>query len=107
MEIIGDMIQWIISAPFVILGWLIVGALAGDIARRIMGRADQSGCRDIILGIAGAVVGGFLASIIGVNTPDGGIMLVVVNLLIAIVGAAVLIFIGSLISGSGRGKART
>ena len=106
MEVIGDMIAWILKSPFIILGWLIIGAVAGDIARRIMGRADQSGCRDLILGIAGAFVGGFLASIIGVNTPDGGISLVLVNLLIAIVGAAVLIFIGGLISGSGR-KART
>ena len=101
MEIIGDMVAWVLKSPFIILGWLIVGAVAGDIARRLMGRPDQSGCRDIILGIAGAIVGGFLASIIGVNTPDGGITLVLVNLVIAIAGAAALIFIGGLISARG------
>ena len=78
---------------------------------RLLVNASMRTCADIQLAqpnvTSGAFVGGFLASIIGVNTPDGGISLVLVNLLIAIVGAAVLIFIGSLISGSGRGKART
>ncbi|QPC85267.1 GlsB/YeaQ/YmgE family stress response membrane protein [Phototrophicus methaneseepsis] len=99
------MIEWIVTAPFIVLGWIIIGAIAGDLARRFMGRPDRSGCLDFVLGIAGAIIGGFLASIIGVNTPDGGIALVIVNLIIATIGAAVLIFIGSLFTG--RGRART
>lgn len=98
---IGAVIEGILKSPFIILGWLIVGALAGEIARRLMGRPDQSGCRDIVLGIAGAVVGGFIARFIGVDTPESGITLVIANLVIATIGAAVLIFIGGLISGRG------
>jgi len=105
MEIIGDMIGWIVSAPFIIIGWLIVGAIAGDLARRLLGHKDQGACRDFVLGIAGAIIGGFLASLIGVNTPDGGIMLVIVNLAIAVIGAVILIWIGDLISGRGRSRA--
>jgi uncharacterized membrane protein YeaQ/YmgE (transglycosylase-associated protein family) len=90
-DFIGDVIGWIVSAPFVILGWLIVGAIAGDLARRVTKSQDRGCLSDWILGVVGAIVGGLLASPFGVAFPDSGLMLVVANLIVATIGAVALI----------------
>lgn len=89
MDFIGD----IVSAPFICLGWIIVGAIAGSLARSIMKSGDRSLISDIILGIIGAFVGGLLAGIVGLGPSEdaGGLGLVLVNLVIATVGAMILI----------------
>ncbi|MCB9455464.1 MAG: GlsB/YeaQ/YmgE family stress response membrane protein [Anaerolineaceae bacterium] len=76
------------------MGWLIVGAIAGALARRFMGAKDRPLVNDIILGLLGALVGGFVASLFDLYKPDGGLGLVLVNLVVATVGAMILIFIG-------------
>lgn len=91
---IGGIIGGIISAPFICIGWLIVGAIAGALARRFMGAKDRPLVNDIILGLLGALVGGFVASLFDLYKPDGGLGLVLVNLVVATVGAMILIFIG-------------
>ncbi|MBI5668798.1 MAG: GlsB/YeaQ/YmgE family stress response membrane protein [Chloroflexi bacterium] len=96
---IGALIGDIIAAPFICIGWIIVGAIAGAVARQIMGSRDQPFISDLILGLIGAVVGGFVASLLGLYRPDGGLGLVLVNLVIAIVGAIILIAIGRAIMG--------
>jgi uncharacterized membrane protein YeaQ/YmgE (transglycosylase-associated protein family) len=92
MDFIGD----ILSAPFICVGWIIVGAIAGAIARSIMRSQDAPFFSDLILGIAGAIIGGFVASLLGVGPrpSDTGLTLVLINLVIATVGAAVLLAIG-------------
>jgi len=52
-----------------------------------------------VLGIAGAIVGGFLAGLLGLDTADGGLVALLTSLVLAVVGAAVLIFISSLFTG--------
>lgn len=106
MGFIGNTIQFIVTFPFVVLGWLIVGAIAGDVARRIMGSADKGCVADIVLGIVGAFVGGFVASLLGVGTPDGGLGLVFANLVIAIGGAAIVVFIYHRVFGARKAPAR-
>lgn len=91
---IGGIIGGIISAPFICIGWLIVGALAGALARRFMGAKDRPLINDIILGLLGALVGGFVASLFDLYKPNGGLGLVLVNLVVATVGAMILVFIG-------------
>jgi uncharacterized membrane protein YeaQ/YmgE (transglycosylase-associated protein family) len=91
---IGGIIGGIISAPFLCIGWLIVGAIAGALARQLMGAKNRPLINDIILGLLGALVGGFLASLFDLYKPNGGLGSVVVNLVIATVGAMVLIFVG-------------
>lgn len=98
MDIITDAIEFIVATPFIILGWLIVGAIAGDLARRFMGSPDQGCLSDWLLGIVGAIIGGLVASLVGFGKPEGGIGLVIVNLVIATVGAAILIFIKSMVT---------
>lgn len=101
-EAITDAIGWIVSAPFIILGWIIVGAIAGEFARRVTGSSDKSFFSDLILGIIGAIVGGFIAGILGLGLPSGGLPLLVANLVVATLGAAILIIIRRTISGSSK-----
>jgi len=77
------------------LGWLVIGALIGWVASKIMsGRGGLF--RNIIVGIAGAVVGGWLADYAGIGSGDvwsiGGFF-------IAVGGACILILLSRLILG--------
>lgn len=94
MEIITD----ILAAPFVCIGWLIVGAIAGALAHSIM-RSDAPLIGDIILGLLGALIGGFLVGLLGLYRPTGGIEGVIASLVVATIGAIVLIAIGRLFTG--------
>jgi uncharacterized membrane protein YeaQ/YmgE (transglycosylase-associated protein family) len=89
MDFVGD----VVSAPLICLGWLIVGAIAGALARAIMRSGNEPLISDIILGIAGAFVGGIIAGILGMDpTADtSGLSEVLVNLVVATIGAMVLI----------------
>lgn len=77
------------------LGWLLIGALIGWIASKIM-HGKGGLLRNIIVGIAGAVVGGWLADYAGIGSGDvwsiGGFF-------IALGGACLLILISRLIIG--------
>ena len=99
-EAIADAISWIVSAPFIILGWIIVGAIAGEFARRMTGSPDESFLSDLGLGIIGAIVGGFIAGILGLGLPSGGLPLVIANLFVATIGAAILIVIHRAVTNS-------
>ncbi len=79
------------------VGWImaiIIGALAGWIAERIM-KSDQGLLMNIILGIVGAVLGNFILMLIFGATMGG----IIGQLIVAIVGACLLIGIGLAIRG--------
>lgn len=76
-----------------IIIWIIFGALAGWIADIIMG-SDHSLIENIVLGIIGALVGGFIMSTFGQPGITG---FNIYSLIVAIVGSTVLIFIGRLL----------
>lgn len=80
-----------------IIGWIIIGGLAGWIASMITGRNDQQGClMNIIVGIVGAAIGG---AIVGLLFADGNVMSFnLPSLLVAILGAVVLLAIINLIT---------
>ena len=70
--------------------WLIIGALAGWIASIIMKTNAQQGLLlDIIVGIIGAFIGGYVVRFFGVN-PDANI---IISLITAVVGAVILLAI--------------
>jgi uncharacterized membrane protein YeaQ/YmgE (transglycosylase-associated protein family) len=53
-----------------ILGWILLGFLAGVVARALLPGEERGGCIvTTVLGIAGALLGGFLASIFGLGDP--------------------------------------
>jgi uncharacterized membrane protein YeaQ/YmgE (transglycosylase-associated protein family) len=76
-----------------ILAWLVVGLVAGWLANMVMRGGRGNVVTDIIVGIIGAIVGGFLASqLFGVANPVNGINLgsIVVAFLGAIVAIAIV-----------------
>ncbi|WP_375197378.1 GlsB/YeaQ/YmgE family stress response membrane protein [Sphingobium sp.] len=53
-----------------LLGWLVVGLLAGAIARLVMPGRDPGGCVvTILLGIAGALLAGYVGRMLGIYAP--------------------------------------
>lgn len=85
------------------LGWIlaiIIGALAGWLAGKIM-HSTHGLLMDIVLGIVGAIIGNFLLMTIFGATMGG----IIGQLLVAVVGACLLIAIGRAFGG--RGRART
>ena len=78
-----------------IILWIILGAVAGWIASMIMGRNEQMGAiANIIAGIIGALIGGFLLNLLGLPGDTGFNLW---TLLVAVVGAVVLLFIVGLL----------
>lgn len=82
-----------------LLTWLIVGLIAGVLASLVMG-GGYGIIGDIIIGIVGAFIGGWLFARLGVATPFGGLAGTIFT---AFIGAVVLLFILRLIS---RGRRR-
>jgi uncharacterized membrane protein YeaQ/YmgE (transglycosylase-associated protein family) len=78
-----------------IILWIIFGALAGWIASIIMKTdANQSTVGDIIMGIIGAFVGGFLMEFLGQSGVNG---FNVYSLVVAVLGACVAIYAGRML----------
>ncbi|MDQ5913017.1 MAG: hypothetical protein QG659_439 [Patescibacteria group bacterium] len=80
-----------------ILSWIILGALSGWIASLILKtNAEQGALGNIIMGIVGALIGGFLGSwLFGVDISGVN----VTSVLLAVLGALVFAFALSLITG--------
>jgi uncharacterized membrane protein YeaQ/YmgE (transglycosylase-associated protein family) len=75
-----------------ILSWIIVGLIAGWLAGLVMKGSGYGVIGDIILGIIGALIGGFLASaLFGVAAPVNGVN--VPSLIIAFIGAVIVVAI--------------
>jgi uncharacterized membrane protein YeaQ/YmgE (transglycosylase-associated protein family) len=74
-----------------ILSWILLGLVAGAIAKFLMPGRDPGGCiLTIVIGIAGALLGGFLATLLGF----GGIQeFDLRSMLIAVLGSIVLLAI--------------
>jgi uncharacterized membrane protein YeaQ/YmgE (transglycosylase-associated protein family) len=73
-----------------LLAWLIVGLVAGVLASMVMGGTGYGLIGDIIIGIVGAFVGGWLFSALGIASPLGGLA---GTILVAFIGAVVLLFL--------------
>ena len=74
-----------------IIFWIIVGLIAGALAKLIMPGDDPGGIIvTIILGIVGAVIGGFLLSLIGIgeSASSGGF---IYSIIAGIIGAVILL----------------
>jgi uncharacterized membrane protein YeaQ/YmgE (transglycosylase-associated protein family) len=72
-----------------ILAWVILGLIAGFIASKVVNKRGDGMVLDIILGIVGAIVGGWLFSAFGMSEVSG---LNLYSLLVAVVGAIVVLF---------------
>ena len=75
-----------------IIGWILLGLLAGVIAKAIMPGAERMGIIvTTLLGIGGALLGGFVASVLGFGDPIDEFF-DISTWLAAIVGALVILF---------------
>ncbi len=70
--------------------WLVIGGIAGFVARQIMGGASPFGIiGDVILGIAGGIVGGYGLALLGVGGSGG----LIGTFITATIGAVVLVWL--------------
>ena len=84
-----------------ILAWLIVGAIAGFVASRLVpGNEGYGWLGGLVAGIVGAIVGGFLAGVIlQENYMDE---LTIGTIIAAIVGAVIVVWLWNMIQGRNR-----
>lgn len=77
-----------------VLVWLIIGALAGSLAGRLVTRSKRGFgfFGNLILGLVGAVIGGFVFNLLDINI-GGDITLTLGDLIAAFVGAIILLVI--------------
>ena len=74
-----------------ILSWIILGLIAGALAKWVMPGKDPGGCLiTILIGIGGAFVGGFLGSFVGHSGVND---LSIGSIITAMVGAIVLLYL--------------
>ena len=73
-----------------IVGWIVLGLIAGFIASKIVNKQGEGLILDIVLGVIGAVVGGYLFSIFGAKGVDG---VNIYSMFVAVVGAVVVLII--------------
>jgi uncharacterized membrane protein YeaQ/YmgE (transglycosylase-associated protein family) len=86
-----------------LFAWIVVGAIAGFIANKIMGTSDGL-VMMLILGIVGGLVGGFVAtSVLKMGTVDG---INIESIVIATIGAIAVVFVANALTGS-RGSRRS
>jgi uncharacterized membrane protein YeaQ/YmgE (transglycosylase-associated protein family) len=86
-----------------IIAWIILGLITGFIASKIVNRTGGGVLLDIVLGIVGAVVGGFLFHLFGMSGVTG---LNLYSLLVAIIGAVVFLVIYHAIRGTTASRVR-
>ena len=80
-----------------IIWWVIVGLIAGFLTGKIMKGSGFGPLMDIIVGIVGAVIGGFIMSHIFGAAASGGL---IYSIIVAVIGAVLLTFLLRLITGN-------
>ena len=76
------------------IAWIIIGAIAGGIAKAIMPGRDPGGCIvTILLGVGGALLAGFISHQLGWDRGNTG-----AGFIAAVIGAIVILFIYRLIN---------
>ncbi len=82
-----------------IIGWIILGLIAGFIASKLVNKSGEGLVVDIVLGIVGALVGGYIFTFFGADPVTG---LNIYSLVVAVLGAVVVLFIYHAVTGRSR-----
>jgi uncharacterized membrane protein YeaQ/YmgE (transglycosylase-associated protein family) len=85
-----QLILWTKESFMSILAWIVLGLISGFIASKIVNKSGEGVLLDIVLGIVGAVVGGWLFNTFGQAGVTG---LNLYSLLVAVLGAIVVLVI--------------
>ena len=73
-----------------ILAWIVLGLIAGFVGSKIVNKSGEGIVLDIILGIVGAVVGGYIFRFFGASGVTG---LNIYSMIVAVIGSVVLLVI--------------
>ena len=73
-----------------VIGWIILGLIAGFIGSKIVNKTGEGFILDIVLGIVGAIVGGFIFSAVGSTGVTG---LNLWSMFVAVVGAVIVLLV--------------
>jgi uncharacterized membrane protein YeaQ/YmgE (transglycosylase-associated protein family) len=68
--------------------WIIVGAIAGFLASKVLTGKGMGLLWDIVVGILGAFLGGWLASLVGISVGN-----IIMEIVVAFVGAVILLVV--------------
>jgi uncharacterized membrane protein YeaQ/YmgE (transglycosylase-associated protein family) len=80
------------------IGTLFIGAIAGWIAEKVT-KSDHGLIKNIIIGVIGSFIGAFLANLLGIRLGEIFQGWFVGNLIVAAIGAIVLIYVLRLVRG--------
>ena len=72
------------------LVWIVVGLIAGFVGSKIVNKRGEGAFLDIILGIVGAIVGGYVFSLFGASGVSG---LNIYSFIVAVIGSIVVLLI--------------
>ena len=86
-----------------LLSWIVVGVIAGWLAGQVMKGRGFGLVGDIIVGIVGGLIGGFLAQVL-FKVPDAVNGINLTSIIVAFLGALVLLFVARLFQGRGSQK---
>jgi uncharacterized membrane protein YeaQ/YmgE (transglycosylase-associated protein family) len=70
--------------------WIVLGLIAGFIGSKLVNKTGEGLVRDVLLGIVGAIVGGFLFNLFGASGVTG---LNLYSLFVAVVGAVIFLVV--------------
>ena len=70
------------------IAWIVVGAIAGFLGSKIVNKRGEGLGLDILLGLVGSIVGGFLCSLVGIG--GGGIIW---SIIVATIGAVIVLVV--------------
>lgn len=73
-----------------IIGWIILGLIAGFIASKIVNKQGEGFIGDLVLGVVGAIVGGWLFAAFGATGVNG---FNIYSMFVAVIGAVIVLFI--------------
>ena len=79
-----------------IIGWIVLGLIAGFIASKIVNKRGEGLVLDIVLGIVGAVVGGWLFAFFGAEGVNG---FNIYSMFVAVSGAVVVLILYHAVTG--------
>src|ERR1700720_522848 len=80
--------HWTEETAMSIIGWIILGLISGFIASKIVNRTGEGFFLDIVLGIVGAIVGGFIFTAVGATGVTGFNLY---SMFVAVIGAIVVL----------------
>jgi uncharacterized membrane protein YeaQ/YmgE (transglycosylase-associated protein family) len=73
-----------------IIGWIVLGLISGFIASKIVNKTGEGFVLDVVLGVAGAIVGGFLFAQFGAQGVTGFNLY---SMFVAVIGAIVVLVV--------------